>query len=101
VGVNAAGVTTTNNFNTSIADNTEATITAYSFFIQDEIAINDYVDVVLGGRFDSFKIDVDDLANNEVATVKPSSLTVVTSLLLLAVELETSILVSSLISKSV
>jgi catecholate siderophore receptor len=56
VGVNVDGVTTTNNFfaDGAINDRTQSDIKVYSLFIQDQIAINEYFDVVLGGRFDSF-----------------------------------------------
>jgi len=39
-------------------DDTEVTIDAFSFFLQDEIAITKKLDLILGARFDSFNIDV-------------------------------------------
>ena len=45
-----------------VNDNTEADIKVFSAFVQDEIALSDKFDVVLGLRFDSFDFEVDDLA---------------------------------------
>ena len=44
-------------------DDTRVTIDSYSFFLQDEIALNNCLDLVLGARFDSFDIDVFDAKN--------------------------------------
>ena len=60
VGTNINGAQVSNNFNTDLNDDTAATITTYSFFLQDEIALTDQLNVILGARFDSFDIDVDD-----------------------------------------
>lgn len=59
-GFNVAGDPTTVNFNTDLADDTSAELNVYSIFIQDEIQLFDELTVVLGGRFDSFDIDVTD-----------------------------------------
>lgn len=61
VGTNASGVTTTNSFATDVNDNTQAEVTVFSAFIQDEIEISEHFDLVLGLRFDQFEIDVTDL----------------------------------------
>lgn len=61
VGVLPDGRTTTNNFSTALNDDTEADIEVFSAYIQDEIEISDYLDVIIGGRFDSFEITVDDV----------------------------------------
>lgn len=62
VGTNAAGQTFTVSFPLSqINDDTEADIEVFSAFIQDEIALSDNFDIVLGLRFDSFDFEVDDL----------------------------------------
>jgi len=50
---------------TDLNDDTEADVRVFSAFIQDEIAISDWLDVIVGARFDSFEIDVLDLAVNE------------------------------------
>ena len=44
-------------------DDTRVDLTTYSFFVQDEISLHEKLDVVLGARFDSFDIDVDNLAD--------------------------------------
>lgn len=72
VAVNAAGVTATNNFNTDINDDTRVDIDAYSFFLHDEIEVNEKLDVVLGARFDSFNIDVFNVVANERRSRKDS-----------------------------
>lgn len=61
-GVNADGQAFTVAFPASeINDNTEAGLQVASAFIQDEIAISDNFDIVLGARFDSFDFKVDDM----------------------------------------
>ncbi len=54
VGVNADGLATSNNFNIDLNDKTTSNVEVTSFYVQDEISINQYVDIVLGARFDSF-----------------------------------------------
>ena len=61
VGVNAAGIATTNDFTTSINDIDEADLEVFSAFVQDQIEINKYIDVIVGARFDSFDFTVEDL----------------------------------------
>ena len=58
VGVNADGATTTNDFTVDPNDDTEADVTVFSAYIQDEIEISEHFDLILGARFDSFEIDV-------------------------------------------
>ena len=48
---------------TDLNDDTDVTIDAYSFYLQDEIAITSKLDLVLGARFDSFDIEVDNNAD--------------------------------------
>jgi len=55
----ADGTQTTNTFS-DLNDDTESDIQVTSFYIQDQIAISDKLDVVIGGRFDRFDIDVVD-----------------------------------------
>lgn len=50
---------------TDLNDNTFVDIGTYSFYAQDEIAVTDKFDVVLGARFDSFDIDVFNAVNGE------------------------------------
>jgi len=62
-GTNTSGNFTIASFTpASINDDTSVSLNTYSIFIQDEISLNDYVDVVLGARYDSFDIDVEDNA---------------------------------------
>ena len=60
VGVNALGQPTTNTFN-DLNDDTRVTIDVVSLYIQDEIELTEWLNVVVGGRFDSFDITVDDV----------------------------------------
>ena len=68
VGVNADGVTTTNDFTVDINDDTRVDIETYSLYIQDQVELTSWLDVVLGARYDTFDIDV----NNVVAGEKRS-----------------------------
>ena len=61
VGINSSGEITTNNFAVDLNDDTEADVTVFSVYFQDQIAIAPWLDIVLGGRFDSFDIEVDDI----------------------------------------
>ena len=66
VGTLADGRTTRFGF-TSLNDDTEADLTVFSAYIQDEVKVADWLRVVLGARFDSFEITVLD---NRTATVR-------------------------------
>jgi len=59
VAVLADGTQTTNTFS-DLNDDTESDIQVTSFYIQDQIAISDQLDIVIGGRFDRFDIEVQD-----------------------------------------
>ena len=59
-GINAAGVPTTMTFS-AVNDDNEADVSVFSLYLQDQIEINQYVDLLLGARFDSFDIDVNDV----------------------------------------
>ncbi|MEX0312271.1 MAG: TonB-dependent receptor, partial [Tateyamaria sp.] len=65
VGVNAAGQTTTNRFDVDLNDDTRVGIDVFSFYLQDEIAFNEQWHAVIGGRFDSFDIEVFNVKANE------------------------------------
>ncbi len=69
VGVNAAGNPTRVAF-TNLNDSTQVELDVFSFYIQDEIELTDWLNVVIGGRFDSFEIKVDDLKNGTFLTRK-------------------------------
>lgn len=59
-GVNAAGNPTSFAFS-DLNDDTEADVTVYSIYLQNEIEVTDWLNVVVGGRFDSFDITVDNI----------------------------------------
>ncbi|WP_246263501.1 TonB-dependent receptor [Parasphingopyxis algicola] len=65
VGVNAAGQPTTNSFTTDLNDDTRVDIDVFSAYIQDEIALADWLNVVVGARFDSFDIEVFNVPAND------------------------------------
>lgn len=72
VGVNASGNATTVAFS-AINDDTRVHIDVFSAYIQDEIEIAEWLDLVIGARFDSFDIrvnNVKDPANPELRTRK-------------------------------
>ena len=58
-GVNAEGTPFTVAF-TALNDDTRVTLDVFSFYLQDEIALSEHLDLVLGARFDSFDIEVFD-----------------------------------------
>ncbi|WP_209346871.1 TonB-dependent siderophore receptor [Pontixanthobacter sp. CEM42] len=70
VGINAAGQATTNDFTVDINDDTRVNIDVFSAYIQDEIELTDWLNVVLGARFDSFDIEVNNVVAGEVRTRK-------------------------------
>ena len=75
VGTNSAGVVTTGGFldedgdgfidsnglPVDLNDETLVDVQVFSAFIQDEIAVTDWLDIVVGGRFDRFDITVNNL----------------------------------------
>ena len=61
VGINALGAQTVNDFTLDLNDDTRVNIEVASVYLQDEMAITNYLDVVLGARFDQFEIDVFDV----------------------------------------
>ena len=61
VGINADGEVATNSFTTARNDDTEADITVFSAYIQDQIEVADWLDIIVGVRFDSFEITVDNI----------------------------------------
>jgi len=70
VGVNAAGQTTTNDFSVDLNDFTQVEVDVLSLYIQDEIELTDWLNVVVGGRFDSFDIEVFNVPAAELRTRK-------------------------------
>lgn len=65
VGVNASGDPTSNDFTVSINDDTEADVSVFSVYLQDEIEISEKLDIIIGARFDSFEIDVYNVVADE------------------------------------
>lgn len=51
------------NFTTEHYDQTKAELDVTSLYFSDEIALSEQLDFVLGGRFDSYEISVDDIIN--------------------------------------
>ncbi len=82
VGVRADGTPNVNSFgdftvaNADIAspnilnDDTRVDIDVFSLYIQDEIEVTDWLNVVLGGRFDSFDITVNNVPNADIRSRK-------------------------------
>ena len=60
VGVNASGDVTTVTFS-DLNDDTEADVEVFSAYIQDEIEVAPWLDIILGVRYDSFDITVDNI----------------------------------------
>ena len=74
VGTLASGRTTRVGF-TSLNDDTEADLSVFSAYIQDEVKLADWLRVVLGARFDSFEITVLDNRTGAVRTRKDEEVT--------------------------
>ncbi len=70
VGTNAAGLTTINSFTTDLNDDTRVDIDVFSAYIQDEIEVAEWLNIVLGARFDSFDITVNNVPAAEIRTRK-------------------------------
>lgn len=70
VGVNAAGLTTINDFTTDLNDFTQVEIDVLSLYIQDEVELTDWLNLVVGGRFDSFDIEVLNVPASDLRTRK-------------------------------
>ena len=61
--VNAAGQATSVDFTSDLNSHSETDITVASVYFQDQIDLSEQVKLLLGGRFDSFDITVDDIKN--------------------------------------
>jgi len=66
-GTNAAGQPTTFAFS-NLNDDTQADVEVFSLYIQDEIQLTDWLNVVIGGRYDRFDIEVLRLDNGDFRT---------------------------------
>ncbi len=67
-GVNATGAMAMNSFTTDQNDDTRVWLDVYSVYIQDQLEVTDWLDVVLGARFDRFDISVFNVIDNETRT---------------------------------
>ncbi len=67
---NPLGVTTTNSFDLDLNDDTRVDIGVFSAFIQDQIEVADWLDVVVGIRYDSFDIEVNNVVAGEIRSRK-------------------------------
>ncbi len=67
VGTNAAGQPTSVAFS-ALNDFTQVEVDVFSAYLQDEIAIADWLRLVVGARFDSFDIEVFNVVNSETRT---------------------------------
>ncbi len=65
---NSANAATIVNFDQDLNNRTETEITATSFFVQDQIAINDKLQVLLGARFDDFELTLRDTEDPAAVT---------------------------------
>lgn len=63
-GINSRGQPTTVNLNTVLNDDTSSDVHTLSMYLQDEIALSEQFDLILGLRYDRFEIDADDQKNN-------------------------------------
>ena len=72
--VNADGEATSLEYTNTCAlkSSTETDITVQSFYFQDQIDLSDNLIVVLGGRYDSFDVTVDDIKNGSTASRRDS-----------------------------
>lgn len=72
-GINAAGQPTSFAFS-GLNDDTRVNISVKSLYVQDQIALSEQFDVLIGARFDSFDIDVFNAKSNESRSRKDSEL---------------------------
>ena len=63
VGILADGRRTINNFTTDLNDDTRVGIDVFSIYIQDQVSVTNWLDLVAGIRFDSFDIQVNNLGD--------------------------------------
>jgi catecholate siderophore receptor len=68
VGVNALGNPTVVDLGTDLNDFTRVTIDVVSAYVQDEIKLADWLNIVLGARFDSFDITVNNVPAADIRT---------------------------------
>ncbi|MDJ0920957.1 MAG: TonB-dependent siderophore receptor [Henriciella sp.] len=66
-GINANGEATSMTFS-DLNDDTAATVEVFSAYVQDEIEVSEHLDLIVGLRFDSFDIEVDNLDPSNLET---------------------------------
>ncbi|WP_340587276.1 TonB-dependent receptor [Erythrobacter alti] len=62
------GVPTSNDFTVDISDDTRVSIDVFSLYLQDEIEVTDWLHLIVGGRYDSFDIEVNNVVANDLRT---------------------------------
>lgn len=70
VGINASGVPVNNDFTVDLNDDTRVSIDVFSVYVQDQIELADWADLVVGARYDSFDIEVFNVPANDNRTRK-------------------------------
>lgn len=75
VGINANGLATSNSYTTDLNDDTRVGIDVRSLYVQDEIAISEKLDLIIGARYDSFDINVFNVPANETRNRKDDKVT--------------------------
>jgi catecholate siderophore receptor len=75
VGTNASGLATSNSYTTDLNDDTRVGIDVRSLYVQDEIAISEKLDFIVGARYDSFDIKVFNVVANESRNRKDDKVT--------------------------
>jgi catecholate siderophore receptor len=74
-GTNANGLATSNSYTTDLNDDTRVGIDVRSLYVQDEIAISEQLDLIVGARYDSFDINVFNVVANESRNRKDDKVT--------------------------
>ncbi len=69
-GRSTSGAATSNSFARDLNDDTRVSIDVYSVYIQDQVEVTSWLDVVLGLRYDSFDIEVNNVVAGEIRTRK-------------------------------
>ncbi|MBO6609276.1 TonB-dependent siderophore receptor [Altererythrobacter sp.] len=70
MGINAMGDVTTVDLSTDLNDFTKVDIDVVSLYIQNEVELTDWLHLVVGGRYDGFDIEVNNVPANEIRTRK-------------------------------
>ena len=70
IGINAEGLSVSNDFSIDLNDDTRVTVDVVSAFLQDEIELNERLSAVVGLRFDQFDIEVINVPADDLRTGK-------------------------------